>query len=95
MCAESDIWSRKSDKLSKARVPKNEFVSVSRYIFGKANQAVASTDDIEYSVNAFTMEREVKVGVFVEIFIVVPIQFVEFLFVFVDFKVSSCFGELF
>ena len=95
MCAESDIGSRKSDEFSKAKIPKNEFVSVSKYIIGKANQAVASNDDIEYSVNAFTIEREVKVGVFVEIFIVVPIQFVEFLFVFVDFEVSSCFGELF
>ncbi len=95
MCAESDIGSRKSDKLSKARVPKNEFVSVSRYIIGKANQAVASTDDIEYSVNAFTMEREVKVGAFVEIFIVVPKQFVEFLFGWGTSVASSCFRELF
>ena len=41
------------------------------------------------------MEREVKADVFMEIFVVVvvPIQFVEFRFIFIDFVVSNLFQE--
>ena len=79
MCfARHNGW-RKFDELSNKRVPKDEIVGVRKSI-GKANQAVISTDDVEYFEKAFTMEREVKAGAFIEIFVivVVPIQFVEF-----------------
>ena len=40
---------RKFDELSKARIPKDEIVGICKEIIGKANQAVISTDDVEYS----------------------------------------------
>ena len=59
------------DELSDARVPDDE--SVATYIIGKADEAVTSTHHTE---SLLTMEkREVKLGVFIEIsVVVVPMQ---------------------
>lgn len=58
------------DELSDAGVPDDE--SVTTHIIGKADEAVTSTHHTE---SFLTMEkREVKLGVFIEIFVVVPMQ---------------------
>lgn len=58
------------DELSDARVPDDE--SVATYIIGKADEAVTRTHHTE---SLLTMEkREVKLGVFIEISVVVPMQ---------------------
>ena len=58
------------DELSDARVPDDE--SVTTCIIGKADEAVTRTHHTE---SLLTMEkREVKLGVFIEISVVVPMQ---------------------
>ena len=58
------------DELSDAGVPDDD--SVTTYIIGKADEAITSTHHTE---SLLTMEkREVKLGVFIEILVVVPMQ---------------------
>ena len=48
----------------------------------------------KYFIIALTMEREVKPGVLVEIFVVIPMQSIHLFFIFVPFHTANCFSEL-
>ena len=75
---EGDIGLRKSHKLSNTRVPENEFIIVYIKVISKADETVAGTHHTVYFAKASIMEREAKPSVFIEIFIVVPLQCVVF-----------------
>lgn len=88
MSAVADNGFRSSGELSNTRVPENVRATVREQISGKANQAITSTHHTEYHVTALSRERGVKPGVFVEIFfvVVVPIQRVDFSFMFFAYR---------
>ena len=76
MCVDGDTGIRKLEKLSHARVPENDSLSVIGKTIGEAYQAVTSTAGIVRSVLR-SMERGFKAGVYNEIRIVFFMQCVD------------------
>ena len=76
MCVDGDTGIRKLEKLSHARVPENDSLSVIGKTIGEAYQAVTSTAGIVCSVLR-SMERGFKAGVYNEIRIVFFMQCVD------------------